>query len=201
MIAFLILLILFCYILFENSDDQRLPLLEHDELDALLNGIDWEQPLSPLEINLPTDPDIINLHSSASSPISPVVLPDEPPNPLVHNFLQSLTNIPIHFTDHPTTSQQESRVNILLPSLFGSKAHSNKTQSEESQSNPSMSRRLPSTLTALGTSTRRQSIPFTTKSISAKSANFQTETKRKSLSASQICPKASIQPLFTLPAN
>ena len=111
-------------------------MLEHDELDALLNGIDWDQPLSPLDLSLPTDPDIITLLSSSSSPISPVVLPHQPPKPLVDKFLQSLTDTPIRFTDHPATSRQESRVNILLPSLFGSKALPNKTQSEESQSNP-----------------------------------------------------------------
>ena len=129
-------------------------MLEHDEIDALLNGIDWDQPLSPLELNLPTDPDIITLLSSSSSPISPVVLLDQPPNPLVDKNFQSSTNTPIQFTDHPTTSRQESRVNILLPSLLGSKAHSNKTQSEESQSNPSSPRRLPFNVTGLWTSTQ-----------------------------------------------
>ena len=77
------------------------------------------------------DPDIITLLSSSSSPISPVVLQDHPPNPLVHKFLRSLASRTIQFTDHRKTSRQEARVNILLPSLFGSKAHSNKTQSEE----------------------------------------------------------------------
>ena len=129
-------------------------MLEHNELDALLNGLDWDQPLTQLELNLPTDPDIITLLSSSSSPISPVVLPDQPPNQLADNFFQTLTNTLIQFTDHPTTSRQVSRVNILLPSLFGSKAHSNKTQSEESQSIPSSPRRLPSSLTTLGTSTQ-----------------------------------------------
>ena len=128
-------------------------MLEHDELDALLNGIDWDQPLSPLDLNLPTDPDIITLLSS-SSPISPVVLPNQPPNPLVDKFLQSFTNTPIQFTDHPATSRQKFRVNILLPSLCGSKAHSNETQSEESQSKPSLPRRLRSNSIALGTSTQ-----------------------------------------------
>ena len=110
-----------------------------------------DQRLSPLDLNFPTDPDVITLLSS-SSPISPVVLPNQPPNPLVDKFLQSLTNTPIQFTDLPATSRQESRVNILLPSLCSSKAYSNKTESEESQSNPSWSRRLRSNSTALGTS-------------------------------------------------
>ena len=128
-------------------------MLEHDELDALLNGVDRDQPLSPLDLSLPTDPDLITLLSS-SSPISPVALPNQQPNPLVDEFLQSLTNIPIQFTDHPANSRQESRVNILLPSLCGSTAQSTKTQSEESQSNPSSPRRLLSNSTALGTSTQ-----------------------------------------------
>ena len=137
-------------------------MLERDELDSLLNGIDWKQPLSPLDLNLPTDPDIITLlSSSSSSPISPVALPDELPSPLLDKFLQSLTNTPIQFTDHPATSPQEFRVNTLLPSLFGSKAQSNKKQSEESQSNPAPSRRRPSNSTALGASTQdaRASLP------------------------------------------
>ena len=86
-------------------------MLEHDELDARLNGIDRGQPLSPLDLFLPTDPDIITLISS-SSPISPVALPNQQPNQLVDKILQSLTNAPIHFTDHSATSRQESRVNI-----------------------------------------------------------------------------------------
>ena len=102
---------------------------------------------------MPTDPDIVTLLSS-SSPISPVPLPNQPLNPLVDKFLQSLTNTPIQFTVPPATSRQESRVNILLPSLRGSKAQSTKTQSEQSQSNPSSPRRLRSNLTALGTSTQ-----------------------------------------------
>ena len=128
-------------------------MLEHDELDALLNGIDWDQLLSPLDLNLPTDPDLITLPSS-SSPISPVVLPDQSLNPLVDKFLQSVTNTPCQFTDHPATSRQESRLNILLPSLFGSKAQSDQTQSEESKSNPSSPRRHPSNSTALVTWTQ-----------------------------------------------
>ena len=128
-------------------------MLEHDELDSLLNGIDWDQPLSPLDLDLPTDPDIITLLSS-SSPISPVALPNQPPNPLVDKFLESLTNTPIQFTDHPAPSRQESRISILLPSLCGSKAQSIKTQSEESKSNPPSPRRLRSNSTALGTSTQ-----------------------------------------------
>ena len=128
-------------------------MLEHDELDSLLNGIDWDQPLSPLDLNLPPDPDIITLHSS-SSPVSPVPLPNQPPNPFVDKFLQSLTNAPIQFMDHPATPRQESRVNILLPSLGGSKAQSAKTQSEGSQSNPFSPRRFRSNSTALGTTTQ-----------------------------------------------
>ena len=128
-------------------------MLEHDELDALLNGIDRDQPLSPFDLNSPTDPDVITLLSS-SSPISPVALLNQQQNPLIDKFLQSLTNTPIQFTDHPATSRQESRVNILLPSLCGSKAQSTKTQSEESQSNAFWLRRLRSNSTALGTSTQ-----------------------------------------------
>ena len=127
-------------------------MLEHDELDELLNGIDWDQPLSPLDLDLPTDPDVITLLSS-SSPISPVVVPNQPPNPLIDKFLQSLTNAPIQFTDYPATPQQESRVNLLLPSLCGSKAQSAKNQPEESQTNLSPPRRLRSDSTALGTTT------------------------------------------------
>ena len=138
----------------EISDDQPLPLLEHDELNPLLNWIDWDQPLSPLDINLPTDPDIITLLSSSSSPTSPVVLTDQSPNPSVDKILQSWTNTPIQFTDHRTNSRQQSRVNIFLPQLFDSKARSNKTQSEESESNPPSPRRLRSNSTALGTSTQ-----------------------------------------------
>ena len=81
----------------------------------------------------------------------PVALPDQPPNPLVDKFLQSLTDNPIQFKDRPTTSRQESRINILLPSLAGSTIHKN--QSEESQSNPSPPKQLPSNLTAPETST------------------------------------------------
>ena len=128
-------------------------MLEHDELDSLLNGIDWDQPLSPLDLDLPTDPDVITLLSS-SSPISPVALPNQPPNPLVDKFLQSLTNAPIQFTDYPATPQQESRVSILLPSLCESKAQSTKAQSGESQSYPSSPRRLRSNSTVLGTPTQ-----------------------------------------------
>ena len=102
---------------------------------------------------MPTDPDIFTLLSSSSS-ISPVGLPNHPPNPLVNKSLQSLTNTPIQFPHHPPTSRQESRVNILLPSLCSCKAYSKKTFSEESQSNPSSPRRLRSNSTALGTSTQ-----------------------------------------------
>ena len=153
LIVFLFSLFLFCNILFKNSDDPPLPLLEHDELDSLLNGIDWDQPLSPFDLSRPTDPDIITLLSS-SLPISPVTLPNQPPNPLVDKFLQPLTNTPIQFTDHPAPSRQDIRINISLPSLCGSKAQSIKTQSEKSQSNPSSPRRLRSNTTALGTPTQ-----------------------------------------------
>ena len=128
-------------------------MLEHDELDSLLNGIDWEQPLSPLDLNSPPDPDIITLLSS-SSPISPAPLPNQPPNPLIDKFLQSLTNVPIQFIDQPATPRQESRVNILLPSLCGSKTQSAKNQSEEPQPNPSPPRRSRSNSTALRISTQ-----------------------------------------------
>ena len=128
-------------------------MLEHDELDSLLKGIDCNQPLSPLDLNLPPDPDIITLLSS-SSPVSPVPLPNQAPNPLVDKFLQSLTNAPIQFIDHPATPRQESRVSFLLPSLGGSKAQSAKTQSEGSQSNPSSHRRFRSNSTALETTTQ-----------------------------------------------
>ena len=111
-------------------------MLEHEKLDSLLNGIDWDQPLDPLDLKLPTDPGVITFLSS-SPPISPVALTDQPPNPLVDKFFQSLTDKPIQFKDRPTSSRQEYRVNFLLPSLFGSNAHSTKIQSEESQSNPS----------------------------------------------------------------
>ena len=126
-------------------------MLEHDELDSLLNGIDWDQPLTPLDLNLSTEPDIITLLSS-SFPISTVALPDQPPNPLVDKFLQSLTDNPIQFKDRRTTSRQESQIIILLPSLAGSTVH--KIPSEESQSNPSPAKRLPSNLTAPGTSSQ-----------------------------------------------
>ena len=128
-------------------------MLEHDELDSLLNGIDWDQPLSPLDIILPSDPDIITL-LSFSSPITPVALPNQQPNLLVDKFLQSLTNAPIQIIDQPATPRQESRANILLPSLCGSEAQSAKTQSEESQSNPSSPRRFRSNSTALGTTSQ-----------------------------------------------
>ena len=123
-------------------------MLEHDELDSLLNGIDWDQPLSSLDLNLPQDPDIITL-LSFSSPVPPVPLANQPPNPLVDKFLQSLRNAPVQFIDHPATPRQESRVNILLPSLGGSKAQSAKTQSEGSQYNHSSTRRFRSNSTAL----------------------------------------------------
>ena len=161
-------------------------MLDHDELDSLLNGIDWDQPLSPLDSNLPPDPDIITLLSS-SSPISPVPLQNQPPNPLVEKFLQSLTNAPIQFIDHPATPQQESRVNILLPSLCGSKTQSAKTQSEDSQSNPSSPRRLRSNSIALGTTPQDARASLSRQSVSAKAADFQPTEERKVLSALQFC--------------
>ena len=81
-------------------------------------------------------------------------MPNQPPNPLVDKFLQSLTNAPIQSIDHPATPRQETRVNVLLPPLGGSKAQSAKTQSEGSQSNPSSPRRLRSNSKALGTTTQ-----------------------------------------------
>ena len=122
-------------------------MLEHDELESLLNGIECDQPLSPLDLNLPTDPDIFTLLSS-STPISPVALPDQPPNPLVDKFLQSLTDNGIQPIDNPTFSRQESRVSILMPSLFDSNLHPNNTQSNEARSNPFSPRRQPSNSTA-----------------------------------------------------
>ena len=47
-----------------------------------------------------------------------------------------------------------SLYDLLLPLLCSSRAYSNKTQSEESQSNPFLPRRLRSNSTALGTSTQ-----------------------------------------------
>ena len=128
-------------------------MLEHDELNSLLNEIDWDRPLSPLDLDLPTEPDIVTLLSS-SSPVSPVPLPNQPPNPLIDEFLQSLTNAPIQFTDYPATPQQESRFNILLPSLCDSTAQSTKAQSGESQSYPSSPRRLLPNSPVLGTPTQ-----------------------------------------------
>ena len=119
------------------SDDQPLPLLEHDEFDLPLNGIDWDQTLSPLDLNLPTDADIITLLSFSSTLTSPVVLPDQPPNPLVDQFFKTLTDHPIQFTENPTVPQHECRANISLPSLLDSKAHANNIQLEETQSAPS----------------------------------------------------------------
>ena len=169
-----------------NSDDPSLPLLEHDELDSLLNGIDWDQPLSPLDLDLPTDPDIITLLSS-SSPISPVAVPNQPPNPLVDKFLQSLTNAPIHFTDYPATPQQESRVNILLPSMCGSKAQSAKTQPEESQSNPSPPRRLRSDSIALGTTTQDARTSLSRPNRFQRKQHILNQQKREDFPALQFC--------------
>ena len=120
-----VLSISLCYILFKNSDNQPLPLLgQHNELDALLNGIDWDQPLSPLDLNLPTDPDLITLLSS-SSPIFPVVLLDQPPNPLVDKFLQSfaqqipLSNSQINRQRHGESLESTFyRFHCLAPKLI-----------------------------------------------------------------------------------
>ena len=65
--------------------------------------------------------------------------------------------IPLILKEYPDPiyrSPCQSRDNILLPSWCGSKAHSNKTQSEESHSNPSLPTRLRSNSTALRTSTQ-----------------------------------------------
>ena len=59
----------------------------------------------------------------------------------------------IQLTDNPTVPQHESRSRILLPSLFGSKAHSNNARSEESQTAPSSPRRPSSNSTVLRAST------------------------------------------------
>ena len=153
-------------------------MLEHDELDSLLKGINWDQPLSPLDLDLPTDPDIITLLSS-SSPISPVAVPNQPPNPLIDKFLQSLTNAPIQFTDYPATPQQESRVNILLPSLGGSKAQPTTTQPEESQSNPSLPRQLRPDSTALGTTTQDARASLSRPNRSQRRQHFLTQQKKE----------------------
>ena len=118
------------------SKDQQTFLLEHDELDSLLNWITWDQPLSPLDINLSTDPDNITLLSSSSSFLSPVVLPDQQSNSLVDGFFQSLKDNLIRLRDNPTVPLHESWANISLPSLFGSRAHSHKSPSAESQCTP-----------------------------------------------------------------
>ena len=89
-------------------------------------------------------PGNIILLSSSSSPVSPIVLPDQQPNPLVDKSFQSLTDNPIQVTDNPTVPQNKSRVKILLSSLFNSQAHSNNIQSKKSQSSPSSPRRQPS---------------------------------------------------------
>ena len=154
-------------------------MLEHDELDSLLNGVEGEQPSSPLDLTLPTDPNTITLLSS-SSPISPVVLPNQPPKPLVDKFIRSLANTPIQFTDHSANSQQESRVNILLPSLCSPEAHSTKIQSEDSQSNPSSSRGLRSISTALGTSTQDARASFSRRNQFQRNQQFFKQKPRES---------------------
>ena len=175
-------------------------MLEHDELDALLNGIDWDQPLSPRDLNLPTDPDVFTLLSSFFR-ISPVALPNHPPNPLVDKFLHFLTNTPIQYTDHPATSRQESPINILLPSLCSSKAYSNKTRTEESRSNPTSSRRLRSNSTALETSTQDARASLSRPKRFQRNQQIFKQKRRKSCYRHQICQRASIQPLFRLPAH
>ena len=137
------------HLLASISDDPLLPLVEHAELDSLLNGSGWDRNLSPLDSNLPTDPDIITLFSSSSSPLSPIVLPDQPSNSLVEEFFQSLKDNPIRFPDNPTVPLQESRGNVLLPSLFGSPTHSHKTPSVEPQYTPPSPRQQTFNSTAL----------------------------------------------------
>ena len=105
-------------------------------------------------IFLTTDPDIITLLSSSYCPISPVVLPDQSPNPLVDKFFHSLTANPIQLTTNPTVPQHKSRTNILLPALFDSQAHSDNIQSEESQSPSPSPRRQPSKSKVLTASTQ-----------------------------------------------
>ena len=175
-------------------------MLEHDELDALLNGIDWDQPLSPLDLNLPTDPDNIALLSS-SSLISPVALPNQPPNPLVDNLLQSLTKTPIHFTDHPANSKQVSRVNILLSSLYSSKFNLIKPNRRNHnliplhQDDSALYQQLwEHRIKTLGQLFHDQ-IHF------SEISKLSTKAKRKLLSASYICQKALIQHPSTLPTN
>ena len=124
-------------------------MLEHDELDSLLNKFGWDQPLSPLDLNSLKDPNIISFLSSPSSLFSAAVLKDQPPNSLVDNLFQPLTDNPIRLTDNPTVPQHESRANFVLPSLFDSSARSNNTQSAESQSTPPSPRQRPSNSTAL----------------------------------------------------
>ena len=109
---------------------------------------------------MPTDPDIITLLSSSSTPITPVVLSDPPASPLDDKFLQSLTDNWIQFTDNPLVPQHESRANILLPSLSDSKAHPNNIQSEESQSTTSSPRQHSSNPTALRASTQDAQASF-----------------------------------------
>ena len=127
-------------------------MLEHDELDSLLNGIDWDQPLSPLDLNLPPDPDIITSSFFLSCLSSS--LAESATKPINRQISPISDKCPIQFIDQPATARQESRVNILLPSLGGSKAQSAKTQSEGSRSNPSSPRRFRSDSTALGTTTQ-----------------------------------------------
>ena len=109
----------------------------------------WDQPFSPLDSGLPTDPDIITLLFFPSSPPSAAVLSDQPPNPLVDNFIQSSTDNPIRLTDNAPAPQHESRANLLLPSLFDSLAHFNNTQLAEPQSTPPFPRQQPSNSKAL----------------------------------------------------
>ena len=53
-----------------------------------------------------------------------------------HKFFNSLTDNSIQFTDKPTFSREESRVNVLLPPLFDSQVHPTKIQSKETRSGP-----------------------------------------------------------------
>ena len=175
-------------------------MLEHDELDSLLNGIDWDRPLSPLDLDLPNRtryhyPSFFLLSCLSSS------LAESATNPLIDKFLQSLTNAPIQFIDQPATPRQESRVNILLPSLGGSKAQSAKTQSEGSRSNPSSPRRFRSDSTALGTTTQ-DARAFLSRLIGfSESSRFSTNRREKEFFGIAILLKGLDTTPFTLPAN
>ena len=107
------LIISFSYILFLDFKRPTIPFARTRRTSILLNGFDWDQPLSPFELNSPTDPNSITLLFSFPSPLFPVVLPDQPLNPLVDKFFQSLTGNPFGLTDNPTVPQHESLVNFF----------------------------------------------------------------------------------------